>query len=588
MSDVFGSERDRAAPAHRQVLRVGVLLEEGNPPAWIARIISDIQASSQARIVAVIRRIGAPPIVRGALVPRILHALYAAFDARAFAIANDPFAPADVSDLLGDAAVLRVAPEPQGELDVIADADLAAIELKQLDVALKLGFRRLGGRALAIARFGVWSYQHGDPQADLGGPAGFGEVITHAPVTASALYQLSDTGERTLYQSWSATDPISVQRNRANVYWKSSAFMMRALRDLQERGSDALDRTPGTTQTLGTPETPETPQHSGTPSSGAHAATELSTGRVIAGFARFGQAVVRDRATRLFTRKQWLLAYGIDRARTGSVPTQALGDLSWIVPPRDRFWADPFVAKHGDGWVVVFEEKIYAQRNARIAAFEIDRDGNASAPYPVLERDYHLSYPFLLWWNHAWWMIPESARNGTIDLFRATEFPRRWTLERTLIDGIQAVDATLLDHAGRWWLFCNIGEPGASKDDELHLFHAQTPLGPWIPHPRNPIKSDIRGARPAGRPFWSDGAWHRPAQDSSAGYGSSIIVHRIERLDELGYAESPAFQLAPDFAPGLLGLHTINAADGLTVIDLRITRPRLPIFDRLRSDRRWP
>jgi len=572
MEDAPGLYRDDSTPGRGPKLRVGILLDAGAPAAWIARIVRDIQASDQAQVVAVIRSDGAPPAARVALVPRVLRTLYDAFDARAFAIAHDPFAPASLSEVLGEAVVIAVAPPPRGEPEGFADEELAAIEAQRLDVALQLGARRLGGRTLAIARFGVWSYQHGDARANLGGPAGSWEVMTHAPVTASALHQRTGTGARTLYESWSATDPISVRRNRANLYWKASAFVMRALRDLHERGPAGLEGTP---RMVG----------SGVRADDT-AAAEPSAGRVVAGFARFGRAVVRDRTDRLLSRKQWLLAYGIDRARTGAVPTQALAELSWIIPPRDRFWADPFVARHGDGWVVVFEEKLYARRNARIAALEIDRDGKLGEPYPVLERDYHLSYPFLLWWNATWWMIPESARNGTIELWRATEFPRRWALERTLIEGIHAVDATLVEHAGRWWMFCNIGEPGASKDDELHLFHAQTPLGPWTPHPRNPIKSDIRGARPAGRPFWVDGAWHRPAQDSSAGYGSSLVMHRIERLDLSGYAETVASRLTPSFAPGLIGLHTINAADGLTVIDLRVARPRLAMFDRLRGAHR--
>jgi hypothetical protein len=570
MPDVPSFARDdRDDRARRDKLRVGVLLDAGPPPAWIARIVRDIQASDQAHVVAVIVGNGAAvPPARGAVVPRVLREIYDAFDARAFAVAADPFAPVEVSALVRDAVVIAVAAPPGGAL-VLASAELASIEAQRLDVALQLGSWRFGDRAPAIARFGVWSYQHGDVHADLGGPAGFWEVMTHAPVTASALQQRSGDGERILYQSWSATDPISVRRNRANAYWKSSAFVMRALRDLHELGPASLASAPRAV-----------------PAGAGVDVAEPSARRVAAGLARFGRAVLRDRAQRLVTRKQWLLAYGIERGRTGSVPAQALAGLSWIVPPRDRFWADPFVARHGDGWVVVFEEKLYAQRNARIAALEIDRDGKVGEPYAILERDYHLSYPFLFWWNATWWMIPESARNGTIDLWRATDFPRRWTHERTLIEGIHAVDATLIEHAGRWWMFGNLGEPGASKDDELHLFHAPAPVGPWTPHRRNPIKSDIRGARPAGRPFWVDGAWHRPAQDSSAGYGSSIVVHRIERLDVDGYAERPVSRLTPSFAPGLIGLHTINAADGLTVVDLRVARSRLGLLDRLRRDHR--
>src|SRR6266542_3298297 len=101
-----------------------------------------------------------------------------------------------------------------------------------------------------------------------------------------------------------------------------------------------------------------------------------------------------------------------------------------MLPPPGRLWADPFAVWHGDGWVVLFEERLFAERNARIAALEIDRHGNVGQPFSVLERDHHLSYPYVFRWRDSWWMTPESARAGVIDLWRATEFPRRWTLER--------------------------------------------------------------------------------------------------------------------------------------------------------------
>jgi hypothetical protein len=547
------SERERAAPVEAP-LRVGAVLDPGDPPAWVARILCDLQRSGEAHLVAVIRC--AAPEGRGAVVPGLLHRLYDAVDARLFPLASDPFAPVDVADAIGDAAVVAIA-----DLDAPSDDELAAFVAQRLDVVLELGSRRLRGRALGAARFGVWSYAHGEACAELGGPAGFWEVMTEAPVTASALVQRSPHGEQVLYRSWSSTDPSSVRRSRANVYWKSSAFVMRALRELCERGRVERRAGPATVPPASPPP------------------AEPSAARVIAGLARFGATLVRDRARGWVTRKQWLLAYGIDERR-GDVPSLALDELAWIVPPRDRIWADPFVARHGDGWVVLFEEKRYVDRNAWISAIEIDRSGRLGEPYPVLTCDYHLSYPFLLHWNGAWWMVPESARANTIDLWRATEFPRRWTRERTLLAGVAAVDATLLEHAGRWWMFCNIGEPGASKDDELHLFHADTPLGPWTAHRRNPIKSDIRSARSAGRPFWQNGAWHRPAQDSAAGYGTGIVVHRIDQLDVDGYAETEVERLTTSFAPGLVGLHTLNAAGGLTVIDLRMPRSRLGLAGR--------
>src|SRR5439155_11351074 len=140
---------------------------------------------------------------------------------------------------------------------------------------------------------------------------------------------------------------------------------------------------------------------------------------------------------------------------------------------------------------------------------------------------------------------------------------------------IHAVDTTMFEHDGVWWMFCNIGEPGASNNDELHLFHAPSPLGPWSSHRGNPVRSDIRSSRPAGRPFRSGDAWYRPAQDSSDGYGSRLVMHRIDQIDVTVYRETEVSRLAPDWRPDLVAMHTINAAEGLTVIDLRIVRSRL-------------
>ena len=75
----------------------------------------------------------------------------------------------------------------------------------------------------------------------------------------------------------------------------------------------------------------------------------------------------------------------------------------------------------------------------------------------MLERDYHLSYPFLFEWHGQLSMAPETKRNKTIELYRYVEFPLKWEFERVIIDDVQAVDATLHELDGMWWLFCNIG-----------------------------------------------------------------------------------------------------------------------------------
>ena len=64
--------------------------------------------------------------------------------------------------------------------------------------------------------------------------------------------------------------------------------------------------------------------------------------------------------------------------------------------------------------------------------------------------------------------------------------------DRVLIDDISAVDATLLREAGRYWLLAGVAVDGGVASDELHVFSASSPFGPWQPHRKNPVVATIR------------------------------------------------------------------------------------------------
>ena len=108
-----------------------------------------------------------------------------------------------------------------------------------------------------------------------------------------------------------------------------------------------------------------------------------------------------------------------------------------------------------------------------------------------------------------------------------------------LFDSLQAVDATLVIVEGRWWLFTNVSpHPAVRNYDELYAFHGPTPFGPWIPHRRNPVKSDARSARGAGRFFWKGTTLYRPSQDCSGRYGSAIVINRVDQLTPDAFQET--------------------------------------------------
>jgi len=162
------------------------------------------------------------------------------------------------------------------------------------------------------------------------------------------------------------------------------------------------------------------------------------------------------------------------------------------------------------------------------------------------------------------------AAGVRVELWRADEFPWRWSLEKVLLHDVLAVDPTLLEHEGRLWLFANLSELGGSMNDELFLFSADSLHGEWRPHPRNPVVSDVRHARPAGPFFREDGQLYRPGQDCSGDYGSAFWIHRVDRLDEHDYQETPVRRVGPDWFPGVVATHSIHRAGGFDAIDGRL------------------
>ncbi|MBY0253479.1 MAG: formyl transferase, partial [Methylobacterium organophilum] len=250
----------------------------------------------------------------------------------------------------------------------------------------------------------------------------------------------------------------------------------------------------------------------------------------------------------------------------------------WQVLPDDgrRFYADPFAIAR-DGAVTLFVEEFdYRRGKGVIAAVGFGENGPRGRPEPVLELETHLSYPFVFEADGQVWMIPESHASGTIDLYRATDFPRGWVHEAVLLDGVVAGDATLLQHGGRWWMFATVRAGGGSYSDTLHLWHAPHFRGPWTPHRHNPVLIDIGSARAAGPIVARDGGLIRPVQDCRQGYGAALGLARILRLDEEGYAQRVETRLRPGAAWPGTRLHMLSAAGGFEFIDgSHRARPRL-------------
>jgi hypothetical protein len=559
---------DRSCPDIPR-LRVGFLLDSLVVARWRELVISHV-ASAPFCEALLFAPVGASSgalergrlreLARGGLYP-----LYERADRSHFGAANDALAPIAISRRDLRARLLDLPPSgaaPAGRH--LTDPQIAAIRSHSLDVLLDLAAGAPARQHVSCARFGVWWFHQGDPCRDQSGPPLFPELFAPDPISVTALMALTEDGERMIYRSAARTDPVSLTRNRNATYWKTAHFAIRRLTDLHERGWDYIR---------------SLPLYDERPLPQRRDWTAPTNREMMRFLGRLGRRMLRRRLRRLAYDDEWFIAYRRrDRALDGD---RALVTFTKVPLPRRRFFADPFVVQYGDRHYVFFEE--LRRGKGVISYFEIDDQGRRSDPQLALEQDCHLSYPFLHREEGTVYMLPETRSKRTIELYRASRFPGEWTLEKVLLEGLAASDATLFRHGDRVWLFAAVALDGETPVDELCLFWSHSLLGEWRPHPMNPIVSDVRFARPAGRIFSHDGHLIRPAQDCSEAYGWRVTLNRIEVLNEAEYREVPIGSIEPDGSAGTLRAHTYNADGMYEVIDGCRLRSKLVSRTRIRA-----
>jgi hypothetical protein len=545
------------------LLRVGVLLDSFNQPAWVEKVIQTIQSCDFAQIQLVVLNDSFEKNRKSFRVKLwknqryIGYRIYSRLDNFFFRLKPDAFARVNLEKILTGCRILNISPIEKKFSTYFPDEALAAISELQPDVMLRFGFGILRGEILKIPKYGIWSYHHGDNNVNRGGPPGFWEVMKNEPATGSVLQILTedlDAG-RVIYRSYARTDKRSVKRNKNNYYWKSAQFVIRKLRDLSCEGPDALRQDACS---------PVCQPYS-------HPLYRNPTNSQILQSA--GSLVIRnvsDKCVDLYKIKQWYLAYRFHPS--SSIPDTSFYRFKELMPPKDRYWADPFPLKHQENIFVFIEEFLYGTKKGHISVLELKANGSSSRPVKILEEKHHLSYPFIFHWNGCYYMIPEAGGSKRLDLYRCTEFPGKWEHEKTLLEGKSIVDATIVQIEDTWWMFANIAVEGASTFDELHLFYSESPLGPWKAHRKNPVKSDCRSSRPAGNLFRFGDAFYRPAQDCSVRYGYAISLNKIIQMNQDNYQEIEVSKIYPKWKNNLLATHTINSISDLTIIDVMIRR----------------
>lgn len=403
------------------------------------------------------------------------------------------------------------------------------------------------------ARFGVWRIfagTIGEPYQQWTGVrehvAASGQIYSGITVAES-----SDTADGCVFLSSNSTNAVFLHRSVEPLLWKMAAVLpqlVQQLRDSDHPEQMVVAKTGQYAEKFGKLVRLQNKERA----PGWSTLTGLLRRSVVGK----GSALI----TKLLAKEQWVLLYGKGKK---------LEELKPLQSSIDKFWADPQLVSYQNRHFIFLEEWVEQNDRGRIVCIEWLDEDKFSDPVPVLEEPYHLSYPHVFCFENTWYMIPESAENKTITLYRCTRFPDRWEVVHELMRNIAAYDVTLHEYLGRWWMFVNVRvHEHSSSDDLLYLYSADSPLSQnWLSHPANPVVSDVSSARSAGKIIRFGNKYYRPSQNCAGSYGRGLNLNQILVWNEREYQECTLSKYVPEPESELHGMHTFSVSGDRIVSD---------------------
>lgn len=223
-----------------------------------------------------------------------------------------------------------------------------------------------------------------------------------------------------------------------------------------------------------------------------------------------------------------------------------------------KFVADPFLIK-SDSLYYMFFEVLNKQNNQGDIGLAESKDGfKWSYKKIIIDEPFHLSYPYVFYWEGNYYLIPESHQDLSVRLYKAVDFPTKWTFIGDILRGYHFADPSVIHFNNKWWLFVCTNE-----NDNLNIYYADHLIGPWTQHLLNPVvKNNMHVARGGGRIFLYNNKLFRYAQDCSPTYGNQDYAFEITKLDTVSFEEKMVGNKSIIRASGSgwnsNGMHTID------------------------------
>lgn len=537
-------------------IKVGLLVSSNQIPNWLAHTISQIQSSNYAEISALIikkntekNKLTYRSILRST--PLILAQK---LDRLVFQSKFDAFKMVGIKELIKEFNLFTIEVETieTQHTDTLSTESLEQISKLDLDILFRGGFKILKGDILTRgAKYGIWSFHHGDNRFYRGSPACFWEVYNKQPSTGFVLQKLTSIldGGKIIAKGNVPTIPYSLNLTRQSLYWDAQSILICYIEKLFKHGYKNLNAGDNEMEFPAIYDRP------------LYKTPNFTVGAIFLLKLILRWASVKVNKIFNSNKKRWFV---------GWMKTEEqfiLRKCHYMFPPINSFWADPFIVNYQGNDLLFIEEYTSANGKGHITSFTYDKiQKKFSNPQKVLEEPFHLSYPSTLIDDQMLYIIPESKQANQIRLYKWDGV--KLVFDCVLLDNIKAVDSNILFYNNKYWLFTS--QQLSDWGNVFHhcIYYSHQLKGPYKPHLLNPISNSASYSRAGGELIRKENTLYRVSQNCSGDYGKSLTLHRIIELSETKYEEVPIEEIEPQWDKNITKIHTLNFNSNFTVVDL--------------------
>jgi hypothetical protein len=251
-------------------------------------------------------------------------------------------------------------------------------------------------------------------------------------------------------------------------------------------------------------------------------------------------------------------------------------DIKWLSKgPINIYYADPFLINSKDEhFKILLEEYSFDSEYGKISLMTLDKNFREINHKVLLDTKSHLSYPFVITENNKTYMFPEAGKSGKLSCYEYDPVNESICFIKDILD-LPLCDSSILKQDDKYWIFGTLSEIDTDIDKitdyKLCVFFSDNLLGPYVPHPGNPVKNGLDGIRSAGNFIEVDGIIYRPTQNCKNVYGESMTINRVTELNENTVVEEPYMIICINkrnrYNHGIHTIHTINVMDDIIVVD---------------------